>query len=133
MEIRITEIEPPFFNSFTVFAKINLDKLIKEPKLTIVASKVSKTRVATSVKYGEAQKGINWKVEKFKTVEKHSMSFADYEPQVHHYFISSKKQNKQVYFEYIKKVIEEWLWKSGTNIYIEKLDITFHDRFKEWK
>lgn len=132
MEITIREIEPPFFNEFALFEDINVRTLINEKKITVQASAHTKTRVHTSLKLGKAQRGVNWLIDGFKTHQETSYSFLAHTPQVQNFFVRSKKQNKNVYLEYVKKIVRQFVENCGAIESIDNLEVVFVDRYKNW-
>lgn len=132
MEIVINQVPTPMFNEFTVFEKLNTEKLIEEKKIIFIASNETKTRVHTSVKIGKAQKGVNWKVDGFKTHEKEHRNFFTYDVVLSNYFVVSKKQSINEYFDYIKGIINNLL-DDNIKDKIDVLEVEFINRFKNWK
>ena len=128
MEIRITEVEPPMFSEFTMFAEIKASELLEKKELTIIAQQHTKTRIHTSVKFGNACCGINWTVAGFRTHEERELNMFSGVVSYPNYFIRSKVQNKEVYLKYIAKLLKVYCEK----LQIDVLKVTFIDRYKQW-
>ncbi len=118
MEILINEIERPKCNSFTMFAKPNLELLAETKQLEVHVHNYTKTRLSTSMMFGGNYSAkINIERPGFKTHEVSEANYFSGGMTVSHYFVKSKKQNKEAYFEYLKVLMVEIM----TNYY--KLDI----------
>lgn len=106
MDIKIIEVPTPQFTEFTMFAKIDVDKLKQDKVVRVIPRYETKTRISTSLKIGQAMNKINFAIEGFKTFEQTSFSYLSGETEVSNFFVKSKKQDFEAYKEYVKKVVE---------------------------
>jgi hypothetical protein len=107
MNIIINEIERPKCNSFTMFAKPNLGLLAETKEIEIHVNNKTKTRLSTSMYFGGNYSAkINIPFAGFKTHEEQETNYFSGGVSVSHYFVKSKKQNKDSYKEYLKLIIE---------------------------
>jgi hypothetical protein len=118
MEITITEKQAPMFSSFQMFAEPDLNLLRETKEVTVDIRKETKTRLSTSLTFGNYKVHINLPIEGFKTHYKEEHSYITSAVQRSNLFVLSKKQNKEVYFEYLKALIKEVM----TNYYRVELD-----------
>lgn len=105
MEITLVEIEKPFFSSFTLFEKIDLDLLQEKKEINISFSKLTKTRISTSMQIGKSRNKINFNIDDFKLFEETNFSYVTSEKQTSHYFVISKKQDFEAYKKYVVKLV----------------------------
>lgn len=136
MNIIINEIPVPFSHSFTLFAKFPKEKFLNEKKLRITAAQETKTRVHTSISIGEYSAAVNWDINGYKTIEKQKGNFVTFDLVTANYFVVSKKQSRQQYFEYIKELVILFLSQQDVfteEIVLSDVEIEFVDRFKNWK
>jgi len=106
MEIIITEKQAPMFSSFQMFAEPDLNLLRQTKEVTVDIRKDTKTRLSTSLTFGNYKVHINLPVEGFKTHYKEEHSYLTSSVQRSYLFVISKKQNKEAYFEYLKALIK---------------------------
>lgn len=105
MKITLIEVPTPQFTEFKMMGGINKG-LLKEKKTVRVSPHYhTKTRIGTSMQVGDSRNGINFEVEGFKTFESREHSYFTGEVNIKHYFVKSKKQNIEMYKEYVKKVV----------------------------
>lgn len=107
MKINLVEVEKPMVKSFTMFAKPNLNLLRETKKVTVDAYQISKTRISTSIQFGDYSVKINKPIEGVKTFEQTSMNYFSGDYSTSHYFVKSKKQDYLFYQEYVKKLVED--------------------------
>lgn len=122
MKINLEIVERPWVSGFTMFAKPNLSLLQKTKTIRVLTQMVTKTRVATAYQIGECRRAISLPIEGFKTFEKTEYCYYTSQESVSHYFVLSKKQNREVYIEYVKKVIEQFV----KNYNLDLDEITIH-------
>ncbi len=128
MEIRITEVEPPMFSEHTMFAELSAKEFVENKKIMVIAQSHTTTRIHTAVQCGDARNGVNWKVPGFKTHEEREYNFLTGDITYPNYFVRSKRQNKEVYLDYIKAILNQLMGKLNIDI----LKVTFIDRYKKW-
>jgi len=105
MNVIIKEVPTPMFRSFTLCGKPNLE-LLKETKVVHVhPHAIGKTRVSTSIQFGEFCNKINFQCEGIKTKDVETMNSLDFEKVTSHYFVKSKKQGLNEYKDYVTKVV----------------------------
>ncbi len=129
MEIRITEVKPPMFSEHTMFAELSATECVENKEVTVIAQSHTTTRIHTAIQCGEARNGVNWKVKGFNTHEEREHSFLTGDITYPNYFVRSKRQNKEVYLDYIKAILNELMGKLDIDI----LKVTFIDRYKLWR
>lgn len=106
MNINIIEAPRPSVKSFTMFAKPDLGLLKQTKKVTCSIHRIGKTRVSVDMQIGNYCVKINSPVDGFKQFEKTEFNhfFGGYSTS--HYFIVSKKQNFEVFKEYVKELVK---------------------------
>lgn len=109
MKINLVEVPTPMCSEFTMFAKIDKEKLKKEKTVRVIASHQTKTRICTTLQIGQARNKVNFAIEGFKTHESSEYSHFTGETNVSNYFVKSKKQGLESYKEYVKEVVENAL------------------------
>jgi hypothetical protein len=109
MKVNIIEVPTPMVTEFTMFAKIDKDKLKETKTVRVTASKETKTRISTTLQIGQARNKINFAVEGVKTHEEQRHSYFSSDIEVSNYFVKSKKQDAEAYKEYVKAVVEDAL------------------------
>lgn len=107
MKISLEIVPRPMVTSFTMFAKPSISLLKEKKEVIIDTHLISKTRVSTSIQIGEACNKVNFAIEGFKTFEKTEMNYFSGGSSTSNYFVLSKKQNREAYIEYVKKVVEK--------------------------
>ncbi len=106
MKINLIEVERPMFKSFTMFAEPNLNLLRETKKVRVDAYQITKTRISTSIQFGNYSVKINQPIDGVKTFEQTSMNYFSGGYSTSHYFVKSKKQDYLFYQEYVKKLVE---------------------------
>ncbi len=120
MEIIIKEIERAKCNSFTMFAEPNLELLKETKEVEIHVGNHTKTRVTTSMYFGgNYSTRINMECEGFKTHEERESNYFSGGITVSNYFVKSKAQNKEVYLNYLKAILNNIM----LNIYRVDIDV----------
>lgn len=105
MNVIIKEVPTPMMNCFAMLGNPDFKALEATRTVRVVASPQTKTRISTTIQFGSYRVKINFQVEGIKTHMEESNSFMSYGKQVNHYFVKSKKQDAEVYKEYVKKVV----------------------------
>lgn len=106
MEIEIELIDKKMFREFTLGGDLSLSKLREKREVMVTATHHTKTYLYTDMQFGNTVVGINFEVEGFKTAMKREHSYFTGTYQIKNYFVKSKKQDKDVYIEYVKRVVE---------------------------
>lgn len=109
MKVIIKEVSTPPTSSFTMFAEVDKEKLMKEKVVRVRPSYVTKTRIETSMQIGQCRVGINFAVDGYKTVEKREHNMFSGTTDVLNYFVKSKKQGLEEYKEFVKALVEKAL------------------------
>ena len=105
MNVILKEVPTPMFRSFTLCGKPNLE-LLKETKVVrVYPYAIGKTRVSTSIQFGDFCNKINFQCEGVKTKDVSTTNFFDFEKVTSHYFVKSKKQGLNEYKDYVTKVV----------------------------
>ena len=107
MKINLVEVDTPMFKEFTMMGEPDFDLLKEKKTVRISLNNNTKTRISTSMQFGKYCVKINFQAEGIKTHEEIGYSMFSGERTTSHYFVRSKKQDLNVYKEYVKKVIEE--------------------------
>jgi len=118
MKINLVEVDAPMFSEFQLFAEPNFEILKEKKKVRVSFRKQTKTRISTSMHFGQYRVKINFAIEGFKTHEETEFSFISSEKQTSNYFVVSKKQDFNAYKDYVSKVIEKVI----VNIFKVELD-----------
>ena len=105
MKININVIEQPSSNSFVLCADIDKDRLKEVKNVVIRGDFITKTRVNTTLQFGNSRQGVNFAIEGFKTDGVKEYSFFTHESSTCNYFKKSKKQGVEAYKEYVKEVV----------------------------
>jgi len=123
MKVNIIEVPTPSSSSFTMFEEFDKAKLMEEKTVRVRLSYITKTRISTTMQLGQSRMGINLPIEGFKTFEKSEHSYFTGNVTVSHYFVKSKKQNLEVYKEYVKalitKAVKEYMYLDLDEITVE--------------
>ena len=107
MNIILKEVPSPSSYSYTLFSEPDFN-LLKETKTVRVKPTFrTKTRISTSLQFGQFNNTVNFPIDGFKTHNEISHSFLSGDREVKDYFVVSKKQNLEAYKEYVKKVVEK--------------------------
>ena len=106
MKVNLEIIPRPMVTSFTMFEQLDIAKLKETKTIKVSTHMETKTRVSTDFQVGECCQKINWQMEGFKTFEKTEYNYFSGKDVTSHYFVLSKKQGRESYIEYVKKLIE---------------------------
>ena len=106
MKITIKQVPTPFINSFMMFAKPDLCLLRETKTVTIRASNETKTRISTTISFGDYSVRINHSHKDFKTFESREYSHFNGEYSNSNYFVKSKKQDLDCYKQYITDIVK---------------------------
>ena len=107
MEIILKEVDRPMVTSFTMFAKPNLSLLSETKTVNVSFHFMTKTRISTSIQYGDYCVKINFEVGEIKQHRAEDMNYFSGNVQVSHYFVVSKKQNFEVYKQYVIELVKQ--------------------------
>jgi hypothetical protein len=105
MRVNLEIVPRPQSSSFIMFADIDLELLKDTKEITVESNLHTKTRVSTSMQVGQARVGINLPIEGFKTYEEQSNNYYSGGMNISNYFVRSKKQDVNLYIEYVKTLI----------------------------
>lgn len=119
MEIEFKEVPRPMVTSFTVFEKLDINKLKKEKTIRITPKFVTKTRLSTSLQLGQFRAGLNWKIDGYKTDKVTKNNYMHSRTETSHYFKVLKSQPLEKYREYLKEMLKQFI--DNLNIEIDKL------------
>ena len=131
MDIKMKDIPAPMVTSFAVFGGPDIDLLLREGVLTVEARQQTKTRVSTSIKFGNYFATINWKLEGFKTDYKKTWNAIHSAYHEHHYFKIGKWQGRAEYNDYIYGIITKLMKQWGIYDQMDQLLIQVIDKV-EW-
>jgi hypothetical protein len=105
MKINIISVPVREVVSFTMFAKPNLELLKQNKRLFCSIHRIGKTRVSTSIQFGDYCVNINLPIDGYKLFEHTDWNYFSGIRVTHSYFVISKKQNFEVYKQYLEKLI----------------------------
>jgi hypothetical protein len=118
MKTNLVEVSTPMFSSFTMFAEPDL-KLLKETKTIRVSfHHVTKTRISTSISFGNFRAKVNNFMQGYKQHEETNSNYFSGGVETSYYFVKSKAQNYEVYKEFLHKLISNVI----TNYFKLELD-----------
>lgn len=106
MKVTLNKVSSPMFTEFAVGERLDVQKLLESKKIVLDYSLKGKTRVSTSIQVGKWRAGANLTIGnyKFHTFEEINGLTGKYIEGG--YFKITKKQNFEVYMEYIKELVE---------------------------
>ena len=105
MKVNLVEVPTPMFSSFTMFAEPDL-KLLKETKtLRVSFHHNTKTRISTSISFGNYRVKVNNLMQGYKQYEERNSNYFSGGVETSYYFVKSKAQNYEVYKEFLTKLI----------------------------
>ena len=107
MKIILVEVPSPIVSSFAMFADPNLSILKETKKIRVSHYHNTKTRISTSIQFGEYCVKINNLVEGYKQHEETQWNYFSGNRVTSHYFVKSKKQNYETYKEFVIKLIDQ--------------------------
>lgn len=123
MKINIKEVPAPMFTSFTIGGDdFNWNSLKEDNTVTVEVVKHTKTRIDTTFQKGQYRVGINLPMDGFKvhTEERHSWFSGN--NVICHYFVKSKKQDFEVYKNYVKLLLHKII-REMKGINLEELNV----------
>jgi hypothetical protein len=129
MKIQIVPTEKPFCSSFQMCAQIDLNKLKEKKEVTIEVSNATKTRLSTAFKFENAKYNINYFIEGYNLHEDRQHSYISGGVEVSNYFKLSKKQDKEMYKEYLKALLTN-LFKNTFELELDTLKVKLIDYTK---
>ncbi len=105
MNVNLVEVPTPMMSSFTMFADPDLSLLKETKKLRVSFHHNTKTRISTSLSFGDYKVKVNNLIQGYKLHEETNHSYFSGNYETSHYFVKSKAQNYEVYKEYLTKLI----------------------------
>ena len=107
MEINLIEVEPQMVTSFTMCADPDFKLLNETKEITVSFNKVTKTRLSTSIQFGQYRVKTNLNLDNFNLFEDEGYSYFTGNKTVNYYFVKSKKQDYEVYKQYVKEIVSK--------------------------
>lgn len=105
MKINLVEVPTQGVKSFTLFAEPDINLLKETKKVRVSIHHNTKTRLSTDIQFGNYCAKINFDVDGFKTHKDTYMNYFSGNRVISNYFIKSKKQNLEIYKEYVKQCV----------------------------
>lgn len=105
MKINIIEVPTPSVKSFTMFSEPDRNLLRETKTVRCCIHNITKTRVSTDLQFGNYCVNINNVVEGFKLYENTEWNMFSGNRVTRYYFVKSKKQNLEVYKQYLEKLV----------------------------
>ena len=127
MKINLVEVPRPMTSSFMMFAKPDLNLLRETKTIRVSFHHITKTRISTSIQFGEYCVKANKFIDGYKLHEDVQFSYFSGEQETSHYFVKSKKQNYDVYKQYVIKLIESVI-KDNFNLELDEITINLEQR-----
>lgn len=106
MKVNIVEVPVPMSTTFQVFAELDREKLKQEKKVRVSFRKETKTRISTSMSFGNYRVKINCEVEGYKFAHKREVNMMSGKYEESYYFKKLKSQTYETYKEYIVKLMQ---------------------------
>jgi hypothetical protein len=107
MKINLVEVPRPMVSSFTMFADPDLNLLRETKTIRVSFHHHTKTRISTSIQFGEYCVKVNKFIKEYKQHEDTDWNYFSGNKVTSYYFVKSKKQNYDVYKEYVIKLIDD--------------------------
>ena len=127
MKVNLIEVPVPMFSSFTMFAEPDI-KLLKETKtLKVSFHHNTKTRISTSLSFGNYKVKINNLMQGYKQHEEQNSNYFSGGVETSYYFVKSKMQNYEVYKEFISKLIP-YIIKDFLRVELDEITIELEQR-----
>jgi hypothetical protein len=127
MKVNLVEVPTPMFSSFTMFAKPDL-LLLKETKtLRVSFNHNTKTRISTSISFGDYRVKVNNLMQGYKQHEERNSNYFSGGIETSFYFVKSKTQNYEVYKEFLTKLIP-YILKDFFRIELDEITIELEQR-----
>jgi hypothetical protein len=105
MEVNLVEVPRPMFSSFTMFAEPDLTLLKETKKISVSFHHNTKTRISTSISFGNYRVKVNNLMQGYKQHEERNSNYFSGGVETSYYFVKSKAQNYEVYKEFLTKLI----------------------------
>lgn len=105
MKVNLVEVPTPMMSSFTMFADPDLSLLKETKKLRVSFHHITKTRISTSLSFGNYRVKVNNLMQGYKQHEETNHSYFSGNYETSYYFVKSKAQNYEVYKEFLTKLI----------------------------
>jgi hypothetical protein len=107
MKINLVEVPRPMVSSFTMFADPDLNLLRETKTIRVSFHHHTKTRISTSIQFGEYCVKVNNFIKEYKQHEDTDWNYFTGNKVTSYYFVKSKKQDYNVYKEYVIKLIDD--------------------------
>ena len=107
MKINLVEVPRPMVSSFMMFADPDLNLLRETKTIRVSFHHHTKTRISTSIQFGEYCVKVNKFIKEYKQHEDTDWNYFSGNKVTSYYFVKSKKQNYDVYKEYVIKLIDD--------------------------
>jgi hypothetical protein len=105
MKVNLVEVPTPMFSSFTMFAEPDLKLLKETKKISVSFHHNTKTRISTSISFGNYRVKVNNLMQGYKQHEERNSNYFSGGVETSYYFVKSKAQNYEVYKEFLTKLI----------------------------
>jgi hypothetical protein len=105
MKVNLVEVPRPMMSSFTMFADPDLSLLKETKKLRVSFHHITKTRISTSLSFGNYRVKVNNLMQGYKQHEERNSNYFSGSIETSYYFVKSKAQNYEVYKEFLTKLI----------------------------
>ncbi len=127
MKIILVEVPRPLITSFAMFADPDLSILKETKKIKVAFHHITKTRISTSIQFGEYCVKANNLIEGYKQHEETDYNYFSGKKVTSQYFVKSKKQNYEAYKEFVIKVIEDVI-KNYFHLELDEITIELEQR-----
>ena len=127
MKIILVEVPRPLITSFAMFADPDLSILKETKKIKVAFHHITKTRISTSIQFGEYCFKVNNLIEGYKQHEETDYNYFSGKKVTSQYFVKSKKQNYEAYKEFVIKVIEDVI-KNYFHLELDEITIELEQR-----
>ncbi len=127
MKIILVEVPRPLITSFAMFADPDLSILKETKKIKVAFHHITKTRISTSIQFGEYCVKVNNLIEGYKQHEETDYNYFSGKKVTSQYFVKSKKQNYEAYKEFVIKVIEDVI-KNYFHLELDEITIELEQR-----
>jgi hypothetical protein len=107
MKINLVEVPTPMVSSFTMFADPDFNLLKETKKIRVSFHHHTKTRISTSISFGNYRAKVNNIIEGYKHHSHTDWNYFTGNKVTSNYFVKSKAQNYEVYKEYLIKLISD--------------------------
>ena len=127
MKINLVEVPRPRVSSFMMFADPDLNLLRETKTIRVSFHHITKTRISTSIQFGEYCVKANKFIDGYKLHKDVQWNHFSSGQQTSHYFVKSKKQNYDVYKEFVIKLIESVI-KDNFKMELDEITINLEQR-----